>query len=164
MSDTQPTDELRLGLLLDQEITKRLDDLVRHARAAVEKLQGNTKLEKSQLRNLLNVAVESRSVEVVINFIRYQIARSGAAWGQNKDDFGHTVISDLRATIAPMAKEVTEKVLQEIARTATGDGGMAVDQAELQRRATITMMQRYLGYLNRAFTARNVSRFEETTS
>jgi hypothetical protein len=125
-------ERLERTLLFEQAITAQLDAIVKLANTTATKLAGNQKMEESQLRNLLNVAMESRSTEVVINFIRYQIARSENAWGIRSDDFGHTVIADIRGPI------------QELAKAAVAHEANKGD-------AFIRVMQLYLGYLTRAF-------------
>jgi hypothetical protein len=135
--------ELQLDLLLEQAIVRQLDPVVRRASEVVLLLAGNRDMEVSQLRNLLSVSVESRSVEVVINFIRYQMARNSRAWGIERGSFGHQVIEDLRQEL----QKWTNAVIEDIA-------GRESDHAEsLRARARIRLMQLYLGYLNRAFYA-----------
>lgn len=125
-------EKLERSLLFEQAITAQLDSIVKLANATAAKLAGNPKMEESQLRNLLNVAMESRSIEVVINFIRYQIARNDSAWGTRPGDFGHTVIADIRT---PM-KELASKA-----------GAHEPEPGDAYVRVT----QLYLGYLTRAF-------------
>jgi hypothetical protein len=72
--DQQSSEELRRELALEQAIGAQLDHLVRRANRAVMKLRDKRdKMEESQLRNLLDAAMESGSVEVTAGFIRYQI-------------------------------------------------------------------------------------------
>ncbi|MFQ3632395.1 hypothetical protein [Roseiflexus sp.] len=133
---------LRRNLLLEAAIDKQLDVLVQQANRTATLLK-NTKMEENQLRNLLNVAVTSSSREVVINFIRYQIARDKDKWGQKDDDFGHTVIRDLRETMDRLAGAVEADVKKNMPH---------VPEAEtLRQTAYVRLMQLYLGYLNRAF-------------
>ncbi|NTV65439.1 MAG: hypothetical protein HGA65_18155 [Oscillochloris sp.] len=135
--------QLQLDLLLEQATVRQLNKIVRQASEAVLLLAGNRDMEVSQLRNLLSVAVESRSVEVVINFIRYQIARNSRAWGIERGSFGHRVIEDLRKPLQGW----TDAVLKEVT-------DRHPDHAEgLRERASVRLMQLYLGYLNRAFYA-----------
>lgn len=129
---------LRRDLLLQEAIDRQLDTLVRQANQTAALLE-KTRMEKNQLRNLLNVAVTSRSPEVVINFIRYQIARDQDKWSR----FGHTVIEDLRGIVDELAARVEETVKNEMPDA---------PQAEtLRHTAYVRLMQLYLGYLNRAF-------------
>jgi len=139
---------LRRELLLEQAIGQQLDELVGLANKAAAKLKASDRMEKNQLRNLLNVAVESRSVEVVINFVRYQIARNKGAWGEGPHDFGHHVINDIRTKLSTLASTVVGD-LQKQLRT---EERLAEPQAlEVEATAYVRLVQLYLGYLNRAF-------------
>ena len=142
MSDATPT-TLRRELLIEQGIERQLDTLVRQANQTASKLKDNPRMEESQLRNLLNAAIESRSTEVVINFIRYQIARNGSAWGTASDSFGHSVILDLNTALPTWYEAMLAFV------------GKQSDAPEIRpeerEKALVRLMQLYLGYLNRAF-------------
>jgi hypothetical protein len=142
MSELDPT-TLRRELLLQEGIDKQLDPLVRQANATAAKLRESPRMEESQLRNLLNASIESGSIEVVINFIRYQIARSGSAWGTAPDSFGHTVIRDLRETLPLWTDKVMAFVQAQKDSPALSD--------DERSRIEVRLMQLYLGYLNRAF-------------
>ncbi len=135
--------QLQIDLLLEQAIVRQLNAIVRRASEAVLLLAGNRDMEVNQLRNLLSVAVESRSVEVVINFIRYQIARNSRAWGLERDSFGHRVIEDLRKPLQGWMDAVIKEVAKRHPEQAEG----------IRDRASVRLMQLYLGYLNRAFYA-----------
>lgn len=142
MSELDPT-TLRRELLLEQAIDQQINKVVVQANTTAAKLKEHPRMEESQLRNLLNAAIESRSVEVVINFVRYQIARNGSAWGTPLDSFGHTVINDLRTSL----QEWTDKVETFIREKA----GAEEVTDHLREQARVRLMQLYLGYLNRAF-------------
>lgn len=142
MSDINPTN-LRRELLIEQGIELQLDTLVLQANKTASKLKDNPRMEENQLRNLLNAAIESRSTEVVINFIRYQIARNGSAWGTAPDSFGHTVIDDLNTHIPDWYRKVVDFVARQPDTSTI---------TEVERAKTVVrLMQLYLGYLNRAF-------------
>lgn len=130
-------------LMLQSAINAQLDALVRQATATVLLLKDNRDMEVSQLRNLLAVSVASPSVEVVVNFIYYQIARNGRAWGTQVNSFGHAVVADLRGTV----KELTEAAINHIQRVI----GASPEVEALREAAYIRLMQLYLGYLGRAF-------------
>ncbi len=142
MSELNPT-TLRRELLIEQGIERQLDALVRQANQTAAKLTNQPRMEENQLRNLLNAAIESRSTEAVVNFIRYQIARNGAAWGTGPDSFGHTVIYDLNTHVPEWHAHVLGFV---------GEQANAPDiPADDSRSVVVRLMQLYLGYLNRAF-------------
>lgn len=143
MMPTTEHNDLRRDLLIEQAITAQLDDLVRRANATVLKLNGNSAMEVSQLNNLLAVAGEARSLAVVENFIRYQIARNREAWGVGRTDFGHSVIADLRGPVQDAAKNAFDQV-----------GAQLPDLPETYRQQVFArLMLRYLGYVYRAFYA-----------
>src|SRR5689334_4077199 len=112
MSELDPK-TLQRELLLEEKIEKQLDKLVGQATETMLVLGPNTRMEENQLRNLLNVSLDSPSVEVVANFIRYQIARKERDWGINKDGFGHTVIKDLYGFVKDLADKVIEQIQTE---------------------------------------------------
>ncbi|GIV87219.1 MAG: hypothetical protein KatS3mg054_1248 [Chloroflexus sp.] len=132
---------LRRELLLQQAIERRLDELVRLANRTAAMLE-RSQMEKSQLRNLLNVATTTSSPEVVINFIRYQIAREQDKWGKDQKSFGHTLItllgSEVRNWAATVAQEVNAHMPNE-------------PSDALSSAAYIQLIRLFIGYLNRAF-------------
>ncbi len=133
---------LRRDLLLKKVIDQQLDTLVQRANTTAALLE-RTRMEKNQLRNLLSVAVTSRSQAVVINFIRYQIARDKDKWSTDAQGFGHTVIADLQTQVAAWADTVATAVRKEMPDVPEAD--------TLRSTAYIELMQLYLGYVNRAF-------------
>jgi hypothetical protein len=152
--------KLRRELLLEQAINKRLDELVRLATEAVLTLPKvrDHKLEESQLRNLAAVASGTRSIEVIVNFIRYQIGRASDKWGMRPDEFGHTVIGHLYKRIAELATEVAREVEQRARppEPATGDSTPAATpnqppDTELRAEVYIILARQYIGYLDRTF-------------
>lgn len=151
--DNHESEALRRALLLERAITSRLDTLIKRATDATLLLDGNRAMEVGQLRNLLNTAVESRGqIEVVVNFIRYQIARNDYAWGKAENSFGQRVIKDLRGPITTLARDVAKEVAAEL--------GAGADSAALEKSALARLSQLYLGYLHRTFYfARRVGSF-----
>lgn len=142
MTERDPT-ALRRDLLIEQGIERLLDKLVRQANTTAAILENHPRMEESQLRNLLNAAIESRSTEVVINFIRYQIARNGSAWGTAPDSFGHKVIADLNTVLPKWHAEALAFVGEQPDAPAITEEDSA--------KAMVKLLQLYLGYLNRAF-------------
>jgi hypothetical protein len=105
-------------------------------------------MEESQLRNLLDAAMESGSVEVTAGFIRYQIGRDDNIW----KDFGHHVIRDL----GELGKQETETVVAHLKQIGITDADA------LKPRIQVRLMQLYLGYINRAFVyAKKANGFDD---
>lgn len=146
---SEATQKLRRELLLEQAIDTHRDELVRLATIAVLTLpkMRDQKLEESQLRNLAAVASSSSSVEVIANFIRYQIARAPKNWGIGPNEFGHTIIGHLYQQIAAIATTVADTVKQELHS----------DDPGIRSEAYTTLMRQYIGYLNRSFYFYNKS-------
>jgi len=120
-----------------------MDAIVYTAEKDAALLEGSG-MEKSQIRNALNVAEESRSLAVVANFIRYQLGRTqtGPAWRHN--GFGLRVIERIESAQGIVALQ-TEAALAQV-RKRVGD--VPPEAADVLR---YDLMRYYLGYLNRAF-------------
>jgi len=128
MSDTATT------LAATKAIDRQLDDLIHAASLNVAKLQGSG-MKENQIRNVVNVAGASVSIEEVTNFIRYQIGRrdTGRIWAH--EDFGKSVIADIESGAV---KSALESVIQAVPNA---------DRISVRSR----LIALYLGYLNRCF-------------
>ncbi|PDW04092.1 hypothetical protein [Candidatus Viridilinea mediisalina] len=167
---------LRRELLLDEAINRQMDALVAQATATMLILGSKTSMEENQLRNLLNVAIAQPHVEVIANFIRYQIGRKERDWGVKPNDFGHTLLNDLYGSVKDQATEAIQHVKTKIEDNATQEKRkLAQERLEPQIReqklaqidtqlqqdlaaadqlfyqAYAKLIQLYLGYLNRSF-------------
>lgn len=133
----------RVDLALQAAVRRHMDPVVRRANADAALLEGSD-MDENQIRNVLSVAEESRSLAVVTNFIRYQLGRSqtGPAW--RKNGFGLRVIEQIESPEGIIARQ-TEAVLEQ-ARERVGD----IPEEEIED-LRYDLMRYYLGYLNRAF-------------
>jgi hypothetical protein len=139
---------MRRDFLLKRAIDRRAGDLIKAGSKAVSRLKPTGKkseMEESQLRNLLSVASEALSVDVVTNFIRYQIGRSPTAdkWGCKPNDFGPTLIHDIESGAVWTAAQQVDREVQE--RIGGAPIPSVVDGAHL------FLTRLYIGYLNRLF-------------
>lgn len=124
--------------LLIRQILDELDtQVVKKAEEVVENTPGITGvMEPTQIRNVIAVAEDTRSVAVVDNFIKYQIGRAKEKTGwrfgeETGTGFGEAVRKDL-VQLQNLAKQ-----------KATGE----VEEKDLE----IRLVRRYLGYLARYF-------------
>jgi len=134
-------------LALQASIRRQMDAIVRAANADAALLEGageSEKMEKNQIRNVLNVAEESRSLAVVTNFIRYQMGRSGTGPAWRYKNFGLQVIEQIESPKGVVARQ-TATVLER-ARKQTGE--IPPEKTDVVR---YDLMRYYLGYLHRAF-------------
>lgn len=138
MNEQAQITALQRELKINQAIDDRMNKLLNDMQTMIDTTRiWESGLEVSQVQNLVAVAQETTSVEVVINYIRYQIGRdnNNSSWrrGSSPDSFfGEMIIAELNK-------------LQEIAQSITGKDQAAAD------RAWITMTRRYLNYLQRYF-------------
>ncbi|HJQ31673.1 MAG TPA: hypothetical protein VJ866_05835 [Pyrinomonadaceae bacterium] len=126
--------EMETALKVRELVGRQIDELIRAASRKMELLEGS-EMERSQVRNLVNLAAASKSVEEVTNFIRYQIGRDtkGKTWGYN--GFGKAVIADIETgQVRKALVAVFEKV---------PEADLVIVRSEL--------IALYLGYLNRCF-------------
>ena len=107
-------------------VSPSMEELINDTRIA-DKKNGKNIMESSQLRNVMSVAIETDSLAVVENFIKYQIGRRNE-WGHN--DFGEKMLEQLDK-IRKMAASMLNEHAQEL---------------------QIQMARRYIGYLIRYFT------------
>lgn len=135
--------KLRTRLALENAIDRRLDELLRAAGRQVYLLRDDRAMRENQIRNVLDVAMSKPSIDVVTNFIRYQMGRSGGnqAWLHN--NFGQKVVEEIEKGIVPrLAAGVADEVCREV---------QEADRDEVAREARLRLVRLYLGYLNRWF-------------
>jgi hypothetical protein len=139
---------MRRELAMNRAIDKHLDEVVRHGNELARKLQGGA-MRESQLRNVLNVATSTESIEVVANFIRYQIGRS-SDWARNQ--FGESIIQAIGkgGKIYQVGNQVAGEVHDYLEKHAE-EGETVPRQDELFDEAQMHLTRLLLGYLNRSF-------------
>lgn len=127
-------------IAIDKAIDDRLNEILRQMQQLVDNSRiWDSKMEVNQIQNLLAVAQETGSVEVVKNYIRYQIGRDNgaASWRRRMGTgavFGDQMIMEL------------DKLKETAGSLATLEGG----QAE-KNRIWMKLTRLYLGYLRRYF-------------
>jgi hypothetical protein len=138
---------VHVELALQAALRRGMDAVVRAANTDAALLE-NSGMDKNQIRNVLNVAEESRSLAVVTNFIRYQMGRSqtGPAWRHPPEgqSFGLRVIEQIESPDGIVAKQAQVALVQ--AQKQAGD--IPQEAADDLR---YDLARYYLGYLNRAF-------------
>jgi hypothetical protein len=130
-------------LALQNMIRRYMGRLVRAAERDAALLEG-ARMDKSQLQNVLNVAEESRSVEVVTNFILYQIGRAGVGNRWQHNNFGVSIVAQI---VKP--EGVIEQTAQAIRDKLAKDDYTLSDDVISDLR--YELMRYYLGYLLRAY-------------
>jgi hypothetical protein len=143
--DTTDVTTMRMQLALKRAIDRQLDEVVRTAGRTVSLLHDDRAMRENQMRNVVDVALSTQSLDVVTNFIRYQIGRSGGSQAWLHNNFGQRVVQEL---------ESPEGVVHRLLTTVTAEVHRQVqeaDEAEIKREAQLRLVRLYLGYLNRWF-------------
>lgn len=146
-AQTQEEIEVQRELRLRYGVEQYVSTLIKKGAEAVRTLRPQSgqqsPMEESQLRNLLNVALETSSVDVITNFIRYQIGRSPNVWGSKERDFGPTLIRDIETgDVLQAAEKITEDVREKVGAEHVGDTFQHV---------YLRLTRLYLGYAMRVF-------------
>jgi hypothetical protein len=141
MSQEREHKAMEQAFHLKREIDRVTDDLVREAKKLVDEKLTVTKagqirldaggLREAQLRNVINVADGTGSVELVKNFVRYQIGRQGGGWRHR--GFGEALVERIDKEVAGLAQRVAHEAQAEVGQT------------------HIQLVRLFLGYLNRYF-------------
>jgi len=143
--------ELVKGLAMRYALAREAGAIVKAAGETIRFLAPDeegreSKLQKNQLDNVVAVAVEAECIEVITNFIRYQIGRR-EAWRYK--DFGLRVIKDIEEEQGPVV-QAAERVAAEVADRLR-EAEYEADEKELCREAHLELTRLYLGYLTRCF-------------
>lgn len=112
-----------------KEINKRTDDIVEKAHNLIDNTEIYKKMDKTQLRNLLNLAMSTDSVKAMENFVYYQMGRKETKEDWKHNSFGNKLLEDLQ-NFGKMAEEI--------------------DKAN-KKKVWLNIIRLYLGYINRYF-------------
>jgi hypothetical protein len=123
-----PTEQ-QIALQVQQGIRQAEDEIVLAIQDALDNTIHNN-LEESQFRNLLRVAETTESVEVIKNFLRYQVGRD-KKWGRGKGSLAERIIHDIEGQLKTKAQIIAE-----------------CSQTDLNL-IWIELIRRYLGYGSR---------------
>jgi len=152
--------QLRRQMAIQHQIERLMNTLIRSVRQLVDDAQiADSNMEKHQLKNLLNVALESPSVEVVRHYILFQMGRDTAGTSWRYRQFGEKLIKRLDE----LRKIDAEQVLQAISSAGepTDTAPYFTEKDEIWRQ----LVRAYLGQLNRYFYyAKEKSRWPQETS
>lgn len=150
MSEIGTTDvRLRARLLTRQQIATKANDLARQSRALIDETKiFESDMDKTQFSTLLGVALDADGVEVIVNYIYYQVGRDDGekppkSWGRNR--FGQRLIERLN-NLADEAEVLAQNVLSQL-EVPEGE----VDQTALADDIWLTLARETIGQLHRYF-------------
>lgn len=155
MTQVEERKELRRLMMVRHRIEAAMNGLVRRARKLVDDTDiSATQMEKRQISNLLDVALNTDSVEVVINFIHYQVGRDARGTNWRAKGFGNKLVrelNDLQNTASSIAGRVHSELNNERGR------GKFPRKEEIDG-IWIELVRQYLGQMNRYFYYRKEAR------
>ncbi|MBC8234826.1 hypothetical protein H8E77_35220 [bacterium] len=130
-------------LKIQNAIKKHEGELVEDAQQLVDDsniFNKSADFEESQLRNVLEVANQTECVEVVENFILYQIGRDSSGKKWKYGGFGESLVDKIKSG---RVYGISDKIVKELKLQDS-----KVDEVWLK------LTRLYLGYLNRYFIYR----------
>ena len=131
--------QVELGLRLQNAVERRLNTLTANARAIINDTKVHlSDMEESQMQNLVSVARETDSAEVILNFILYQVGRNNKpprTWRYG--DFGVKLEKALCAL-----KGDAQRIVVQVAGEET---------TELVDDVWVRLIRHYVGQLRRYF-------------
>jgi hypothetical protein len=149
--------EDQLSLRIERELGRAMDNIIPTIQSLAKEF-GIAELDKkSPFRNILAVSVESgSSLEVIKNYIRYQVGRSGSSpiWKHKSGQrfFAEAVIDQINGLLKD-ATEVLSQVKSGMPQEHELVVYLEVKQGKLIQDLHLKLTQKYLGYLAREHTA-----------
>ncbi|MFN6540311.1 MAG: hypothetical protein RM021_028725 [Nostoc sp. EkiNYC01] len=99
--------EQQKQLKIQEGIRKAEDQIVIDIQTALDETSYKG-LEESQFRNLVRVADTTESIEVIKNFLLYQVGR-GDKWGKGENSLANRIIKDINKTLQEKAKTIAKQ-------------------------------------------------------
>jgi hypothetical protein len=149
--------DLRREMAIQAEVELELNSLIRGMSTLVDKTQiADGGMEKAQMKNLLGTALDTESVEVVLNYIRYQMGRDTRELNWRYQRFGDELVRALNGLRADA---------ERIVIGAHRDLGLGDPSQRQIDAAWLHLVRHYLGQLNRYFYYRKeAQRWPKETS
>lgn len=149
----------QLELRIEREISNQMDAIIKKVNRIAKKFSIASKDKKSPFKNVLAVATDSSSsLEVIKNYIRYQIGRkdSSPIWKTPNDQelFAMALVKELDN----LNEDVT-KILQRLRKAIPKSNPLesyltdSLNREKIERNIHLKIAQLYLGYLAREHTA-----------
>ncbi|HEY9804239.1 hypothetical protein [Anabaena azotica] len=129
--------EQQKQLKIQKGIRQAEDKLVEAIHTALNNTSSYGQLEESQFRNLVRVADTTESVEVIKNFLLYQVGKD-KKWGRGENSLALTIIKDMEDKIKNIAREIKRE-----------------SDADELNPIWIELIRRYLGYGARYLVYKN---------
>lgn len=138
------TEALRRELRINRGIDDAMNELLTTMKEFVDSTRiWESRMEVHQMHNLVSVTGETGSVELVKNFIRYQIGRD------DRSDNWRWRVGGVKSFGERLVDKLDE--LREMAQGIVSEAGVSEASEREVDRAWMTLTRHYLGHLNRYF-------------
>lgn len=149
----------QLELRIEREISNQMDEVIKKIKTLAEKFSIASKDKKSPFKNVLAVATDSSSsLEVIKNYIRYQVGRkdSSPIWKSAKEQeiFAMELVKELE-NLNDDVKKIVQRLRKAIPKSNPLESYLTDSQnrEKIERNIHLKIAQLYLGYLAREHTA-----------
>lgn len=134
---------VRRRMAIQHGVEQATNEIVRRMRNLVDDTNVvNSRMEKHQIGNVLAVALETPSVELVKNFVLYQTGRDVSGTGWRKSNFGEKMVAEL---------DELHKKAEDIAHEVSGQLRAGAPKERDVDEVWVELARQYLGQLNRYF-------------
>ncbi len=136
-------------LVADDVLDRAMNTLIPQAKTLIEDLFRYPHwMERSQLTNLVAVSLETNSVAIVLDYVRYQMGRDSKAktWRIGRPSFGSQLLERLE-DLRRMAGGLIEEAIRR-------HGIEPPDRTAEEERLWMLLVRRFVGALHRNFVYR----------
>jgi len=151
--------EEQLELRIEREISNQMDEIIKNVNILAKKFSIDSKDKKSPFKNVLAVATDaSSSLEVIKNYIRYQVGRKDASpiWKSCNEQelFAMALVKELE-NLNEDVKKILQRLRKAIPKSNPLESYLTDSQnrEKIERKIHLKIAQLYLGYLAREHTA-----------
>ena len=133
-------------LVADDAVDRAMNSLIPKAKSLIGDLfRYPHRMERSQLTNLVAVSLETNSVAVVLDYVRYQMGRDSKAktWRVGRPSFGSQLLEQLEE-LRRMAGGLIEEAIRQY-------GIEPPDHTAEEERLWMLLVRRFVGALHRNF-------------
>jgi len=144
-------------LVADDAVDRAMNRLIPQAKNLIEDLfrYPRHRMERNQFTNLVATALETASVAVVLDYVRYQIGRDSGheSWGIGTPSFGAQLLEQLEG-LRQTASGLMDNAIREYRI-------QPLDRAAEEQRLWMQLARRFVGSLHRHFVYYSVLRRRE---
>ncbi len=138
---------MRKQMVIQFQVDRYNNKLIEQMRKLLDETKiAGSKMEKSQIGNLLEVTTETQSVELVKNFIQYQMGRDVGGTSWRSQSFGDRFVKLIDNELRRMAETVANQVIQD-----SGLEHSADIERQVQDEVWIELLRQFVGQMNRYF-------------